>query len=51
MDCLFCKIINQEIPAAIVYEDEHVIAFNDINPQAPTHVLIIPASILPPSTM
>ena len=42
MDCLFCKIINQEIPAAIVYEDEHVIAFNDINPQAPTHVLIIP---------
>ncbi|MBF8223854.1 MULTISPECIES: histidine triad nucleotide-binding protein [Halomonadaceae] len=42
MDCLFCKIINREIPADIVYEDEHVLAFNDINPQAPTHVLIIP---------
>ncbi|MEM5535125.1 histidine triad nucleotide-binding protein [Neptuniibacter pectenicola] len=42
MDCLFCKIINKEIPAQIVYEDEHVVAFNDINPQAPTHLLIIP---------
>lgn len=42
MDCLFCKIINKEIPADIIYEDEHVIAFNDINPQAPTHALIIP---------
>ncbi|GEK46207.1 histidine triad nucleotide-binding protein [Halomonas pacifica] len=42
MDCLFCKIINREIPADIVYEDEHVLAFNDINPQAPTHMLIIP---------
>ncbi|MFY0991365.1 histidine triad nucleotide-binding protein [Halomonas sp. C05BenzN] len=42
MDCLFCKIINREIPADIVHEDEHVLAFNDINPQAPTHVLIVP---------
>jgi histidine triad (HIT) family protein len=42
MDCLFCKMIEREIPADIVYEDEHVLAFNDINPQAPTHVLIIP---------
>ncbi|MDQ7734383.1 histidine triad nucleotide-binding protein [Halomonas sp. SpR1] len=42
MDCLFCKIINREIPADIVYEDGHVLAFNDINPQAPTHQLIIP---------
>jgi len=42
MDCLFCKIINKEIPSDIIYEDEHVIAFNDISPQAPTHVLIIP---------
>ncbi|MCP4598117.1 histidine triad nucleotide-binding protein [Neptuniibacter sp.] len=42
MDCLFCKIINKEIPADIIYEDDHVIAFNDINPQAPTHALIIP---------
>ena len=41
-DCLFCKIINKTIPADIVYEDEHVTAFKDINPQAPTHVLVIP---------
>jgi histidine triad (HIT) family protein len=40
--CLFCKIINREIPGSIVYEDEHVLAFNDIIPQAPTHVLVIP---------
>ncbi len=42
MSCLFCKIVNREIPASIVYEDERVLAFNDINPQASTHVLIIP---------
>jgi histidine triad (HIT) family protein len=42
MDCLFCKIITREIPASIVYEDDRVIAFNDINPQAPTHVLVVP---------
>ena len=41
-DCLFCKIIRHEIPASIEYEDERVLAFNDINPQAPTHVLIVP---------
>src|SRR4051812_27477450 len=41
-DCLFCKIANHEIPASIVYEDARVLAFADINPQAPTHVLIIP---------
>jgi histidine triad (HIT) family protein len=41
-DCLFCKIANHEIPASIVYEDDAVVAFNDINPQAPTHVLVIP---------
>ena len=41
-DCLFCKIIAREIPASIVYEDDRVIAFNDINPQAPTHVLVVP---------
>jgi histidine triad (HIT) family protein len=40
--CLFCKIISREVPGAIVYEDDRVLAFNDINPQAPTHVLIIP---------
>jgi histidine triad (HIT) family protein len=41
-DCLFCKIINREIPASIVYEDEHVLVFNDINPQAPLHALVVP---------
>ena len=40
--CLFCRIIAREIPASIVYEDDHVLAFNDINPQAPTHVLVVP---------
>lgn len=42
MACLFCKIIAREIPASIVYEDDGVLAFNDINPQAPTHVLVVP---------
>jgi histidine triad (HIT) family protein len=42
MSCLFCRIIAREIPSSVVYEDEHVLAFNDINPQAPTHILIIP---------
>lgn len=41
-DCLFCRIVNGEIPAKKVYEDQHVFAFDDINPQAPTHVLLIP---------
>ena len=41
-DCLFCKIIAHEIPASIVYEDDRILAFNDINPQAPTHVLLVP---------
>ena len=41
-DCLFCKIIAGEIPGAIVYQDERVVAFKDINPQAPTHVLAVP---------
>src|SRR5436190_9679849 len=40
--CLFCKIIDRKIPASIVYEDDRVLAFNDINPQAPTHVLVVP---------
>ncbi|MBE7062546.1 MAG: histidine triad nucleotide-binding protein [Ruminococcaceae bacterium] len=42
MDCLFCKIINGEIPSNKVYEDEKVYAFHDISPAAPVHVLIIP---------
>lgn len=41
-NCLFCKIVTGEIPAAKVYEDEACIAFNDISPQAPTHILVIP---------
>ena len=41
MDCLFCKIINKEIPSDIVYEDDDVLAFNDIDPKAPVHVLEI----------
>ncbi len=41
-DCLFCKIIKREIPATIVHEDDLCLAFEDINPQAPTHTLIIP---------
>lgn len=40
--CLFCKIVQKEIPSAIVYEDDAVFAFRDINPQAPVHILIIP---------
>lgn len=42
MSCLFCRIVAGEIPAARVYEDDQMVAFNDINPQAPMHVLIVP---------
>ena len=41
-DCLFCKIVAGDVPATVVYSDEHVVAFNDLNPQAPTHVLVVP---------
>jgi histidine triad (HIT) family protein len=41
-DCLFCRIASKEIPARIVYEDERILAFEDIRPQAPVHVLLIP---------
>lgn len=41
-NCIFCKIINRDIPAKIVYEDELIIAFHDISPAAPMHVLVIP---------
>lgn len=41
-DCLFCRIIRREIPATIVWEDEHCVAFRDINAQAPVHVLVVP---------
>ncbi len=41
-DCLFCKIINKEIPSSVVYEDDLCLAFRDIAPQAPCHILLIP---------
>jgi len=41
-DCLFCKVAAGEIPATIVYEDEHLVAFRDIDPKAPVHLLVIP---------
>lgn len=47
MATLFGKIVTREIPADIVYEDEHCLAFRDINPQAPTHVLLIPKQEIP----
>jgi histidine triad (HIT) family protein len=42
MACLFCRIIAGEIPASKVYEDERIVAFNDVNPQAPMHILVVP---------
>ncbi len=42
MDCIFCKIVNGEIPSTKVYEDDRILAFRDINPEAPVHVLVIP---------
>lgn len=42
MDCIFCKIVNKEIPSNIIYEDEKILAFKDLEPVAPVHVLIIP---------
>ena len=47
MDCLFCKIVAGIIPSTKVYEDETVLAFRDINPQAPTHILVIPKAHIP----
>ncbi len=41
-DCLFCKLAAGQIPATLLFQDEHLVAFNDINPQAPLHLLIIP---------
>lgn len=46
-DCLFCRIVRQEVPAKLVAENEHCVAFRDINPQAPVHVLIIPREHVP----
>jgi histidine triad (HIT) family protein len=47
MDCIFCLIVAGKIPSQILYQDEEVIAFRDINPQAPTHLLIIPKKHIP----
>ena len=44
---IFQKIIDREIPAPLVYEDEHCAAFNDVNPQAPIHILIVPRKVIP----
>ena len=41
-DCIFCKIINKQIPSEIVYEDEEILAFKDIAPMAPVHILVVP---------
>lgn len=46
-DCLFCKIVEQSIPSNIVFEDVNVLAFEDINPKAPVHILIIPKQHIP----
>jgi len=46
-DCLFCKIIKKEIPATVIYEDELSLAFRDIDPRAPKHILIIPKKHIP----
>jgi histidine triad (HIT) family protein len=46
-DCIFCKIANREIPADIVYENEQVLVFKDVNPAAPVHLLVIPKKHIP----
>jgi histidine triad (HIT) family protein len=46
-DCLFCKIVAGEVPATLVREDEHAVAFRDLDPQAPTHVLVVPRRHVP----
>jgi histidine triad (HIT) family protein len=46
-DCIFCKIANKEIPAKLIYENDDVIAFPDIDPQAPVHILIVPKRHIP----
>ncbi|MCL1873382.1 MAG: histidine triad nucleotide-binding protein [Clostridiales bacterium] len=45
--CIFCKIVNKELPAAILYEDEEILAFKDVAPRAPHHILLIPKKHLP----
>ena len=50
MDCIFCQIVAGKIPSEILYQDEEIIAFRDINPLAPTHLLIIPKRHIPSLT-
>jgi histidine triad (HIT) family protein len=50
MDCIFCQIVAGKVPGNIVYQDEEVLAFSDINPQAPIHLLIIPKKHIPSLT-
>jgi len=47
LECIFCRIIEKEIPSNIVYEDDNIIAFKDINPQAPVHLLVVPKKHIP----
>lgn len=47
MDCIFCKIVKGDIPCAKIYENDRVLAFDDINPMAPVHVIIVPKKHLP----
>ncbi len=49
MSCIFCEIIEKKRPAKLIYEDEFVVAFEDINPQAPVHVLVVPKKHIPTS--
>ena len=46
-ECIFCKVARGKLPAYILYKDEHVVAFHDINPQAPVHVLVVPVKHIP----
>ncbi|MHB1418927.1 MAG: histidine triad nucleotide-binding protein [Bacillota bacterium] len=46
-DCIFCRIINQDIPAELLYEDDQIVAFKDINPEAPVHILLVPRKHIP----
>jgi len=46
-DCIFCRVTRGKLPAYILYKDDHVVAFHDINPQAPVHILVVPAKHIP----
>ena len=50
MDCIFCRIVSGEVPGEILHQDEEIIAFRDINPQAPAHLIVIPREHIPSLT-